>query len=56
MDNNCVSGAPHFDPEGAVCANDGLETSYSAMTLVQREMQDPCEETLRKDRKKDSEM
>jgi len=26
VDNDCVSGAPHFDPEGAVCANDGLET------------------------------
>ena len=26
VDNNCVSGSPHFDPEGSVCANDGLET------------------------------
>jgi len=28
VDNNCVSGASHFDPEGAVLANDGLETAY----------------------------
>jgi hypothetical protein len=24
--NNCVAGAPHYDPEGAVCANDGAAT------------------------------
>ena len=26
VNDNCVSGAPHFDAEGMVCANDGTAT------------------------------